>query len=62
MSETRSEQERSDTWATVAGFVILGAIFYFAVVFWQLPDDDRWWIHVLLLDAGAIMPCLYLPR
>ena len=59
MSETRSEQERSDTpgghESLVLGFVILGAIFYFAVVFWQLPDDDQWWTGSRVASRWAIL-------
>jgi hypothetical protein len=48
MVETRNEQQRSDTRSLVAGFVILAAIVYFAVVFWQIPDENRW-----LVTAGV---------
>lgn len=54
MSETRSEQQRSDTRSLVAGFVTLAAILYFSVVFWQL-DDDRWWITLGVAVAIGLL-------
>lgn len=59
MSETRSEQGRSnnraDTRASILGFVFLAAILYFAVVFWQLPDDEQWWITLGVAVAVGVL-------